>query len=403
MINIVKGLLGIRSVSSPICSNDRKTKWITDIEFIEKELPKRHKNLFYKVNKKDFYRDITEIKEKIENVSDNELIVTLMKIIASVQDGHTKLLLNNDKKYPFEFFFFDDGIFLTKSLETHSDYIGSKLTHINNKSIEVIVKNIQKCVSYDNHQQFKNRIVKYLCVPEILNGLGIIEDYRTSFRFQTQSGEYIDLVSDPCDEKESGLLEKKEKSSIVMLHLLYQHKNYWYDFDETDGILYFQYNSCVNAQDFSFRKFNLEMFQFIDKRTIKKLVVDMRHNGGGNSMILNPFFKALKKRPHLNKYKTLYVIIGRETFSSALLNAINFMKKTNATLVGEPTGGKPNHFGEIMYLNLSNTNLEIMYSTQYFKNIKNELDSIEPNIPISLNSVDYFNNVDRALQALMMS
>lgn len=94
MFSFVKGLLGIRSVSSPICNNDRKSKWITDIEFIETELPKRHKNLFCKVNKNDFYREITEIKENIESFSDNEIIVSLMKIIASVQDGHTKLLLN---------------------------------------------------------------------------------------------------------------------------------------------------------------------------------------------------------------------------------------------------------------------------------------------------------------------
>lgn len=50
-----------------------------------------------------------------------------------------------------------------------------------------------------------------------------------------------------------------------------------------------------------------------------------------------------------------------------------------------------------MYLKLSNSNLEVMYSTQYFKNINYEIDFLEPNIAISSNSFDYFNNLDKVL------
>ena len=395
MINFMKGILGLRTTSSPICNKDRRTKWLTDIEFIETELPKRHKNLFYKLNKNVFYSDLSVIKDKIEELSDNEIKVYLMKIIASVLDGHTKLILNNDRKYPFEFFSFDDGVYLIKSLEIHSEYIGSKLTHINNQSIEKVINDIQECVSSDNYQQLKNRVVKYLIVPEILNGLKIIIDYKVSFTFQTKMGDKIDLIVEPCVYHGKDLIDRNGNNT--MLHLSHLDENYWYTYIEKDGLLYFQYNLCQNNKGLSFRKFNIEMFKFIDIHDIKKLVIDIRHNGGGNSMVLNPFLRALKKRPHLNKKNIFYVIVGRETFSSALLNGIYFVKKTNATLVGEPTGGKPNHFGEIMYLKLSNSNLEVMYSTQYFKNINYEIDFLEPNIAISSNSFDYFNNLDKVL------
>lgn len=46
----------------------------------------------------------------------------------------------------------------------------------------------------------------------------------------------------------------------------------------------------------------------------------------------------------------IHTIIWRKTFSSAILNAINYI------LVVESTGGQPNHFGQVKEINLSNTN-----------------------------------------------
>ena len=72
----------------------------------------------------------------------------------------------------------------------------------------------------------------------------------------------------------------------------------------------------------------------------------------------NPFifyelvFGFLEKSPeygHSSKrrFRTPRLLIGRATFSSAQMNAQQFRDRTKAILVGEPTGQKPNHFGEI--------------------------------------------------------
>jgi hypothetical protein len=52
-------------------------------------------------------------------------------------------------------------------------------------------------------------------------------------------------------------------------------------------------------------------------------------------------------------------------FTSGLLNAIDLRQKTNATFVGEATGGKPNHFGEVGNFRLPNSRLQVNYAKRF--------------------------------------
>src|SRR6267143_154269 len=48
----------------------------------------------------------------------------------------------------------------------------------------------------------------------------------------------------------------------------------------------------------------------------------------------------------------LFVITGRLTFSAAMNLASRLEHETHATFVGEPTGSRPNHYGEAVTLTL---------------------------------------------------
>ncbi len=53
----------------------------------------------------------------------------------------------------------------------------------------------------------------------------------------------------------------------------------------------------------------------------------------------------------------IFVVIGRRTFSSGLLNAHDLAARTRAILIGEPTGGKPNSYGEVESFTLPRSGL----------------------------------------------
>jgi C-terminal processing protease CtpA/Prc len=94
------------------------------------------------------------------------------------------------------------------------------------------------------------------------------------------------------------------------------------------------------------------------------------------------------------------VVINRGTFSSAMLNAIQLDDQTNATLLGEPTGGKPNSYGEILSFPLPHFGLSVVYSTKYFElRPGSDAPSVFPHVAIPLTASDYFAGIDPVLSA----
>ena len=127
-----------------------------------------------------------------------------------------------------------------------------------------------------------------------------------------------------------------------------------------------------------------------------KIIIDLRENGGGSSAQLSDFIAYLGNSP-LNKKGSIYVLIGRRTFSSAVLNAIKLKTFANAIFVGEETAGSVEHFGAERHYELSATHIPLSYSTKYFSPIKNYEGALKPDVLIEETFEDYKNGVDAAL------
>jgi C-terminal processing protease CtpA/Prc len=107
---------------------------------------------------------------------------------------------------------------------------------------------------------------------------------------------------------------------------------------------------------------------------------------------------ALSKRPDVNQAGKLFVLIGRGTFSSAYLNALRLKLETKAILVGEPTGQKPNAYGEVKTMTLPHAKLLVQYSTKYFKTVKGDPPSLTPDVSVERSSWDYAGGRDPVLE-----
>jgi C-terminal processing protease CtpA/Prc len=79
---------------------------------------------------------------------------------------------------------------------------------------------------------------------------------------------------------------------------------------------------------------------------------------------------------------------------------LRFRNTTKATLVGEPTAGKPNHFGEVRNFDLPNSHITVSYSTNYFRDSKEDTDSLMPDVLAELTFRDYLAGADPALNAI---
>jgi hypothetical protein len=132
--------------------------------------------------------------------------------------------------------------------------------------------------------------------------------------------------------------------------------------------VYFQYNTVTNDAKEPLDKFCERLFGFIGKNDLDRLVIDMRHNGGGNNFLNKPIVQGLIRCDKVNQKGKLFVIIGRNTFSAAQCGATQIERYTEATFVGEPTGSAPNFVGESILLTLPYSKMRASISDLYWQN-----------------------------------
>ena len=76
--------------------------------------------------------------------------------------------------------------------------------------------------------------------------------------------------------------------------------------------------------------------------------LDTLFNTGGNGLTMIPFINEIIKRDQINRLGGLYTIMGRRTFSAAVLLIAELMIHTKVLLVGEPAGAAQNMFSDMM-------------------------------------------------------
>jgi hypothetical protein len=202
----------------------------------------------------------------------------------------------------------------------------------------------------------------------------------------------------------SALTGTEKKLPLYMKHPDRNH-NYWFEHDKEHRAIYMQFNLVIHQQGESFDEFYKRMFRYIDDNaeSIEKFILDLRFNSGGNGLMVLPFMNEIIKRDKINQLGHLYTIIGRRTFSAAVLLVAEMMLHTQTLLVGEPAGAAQNMFSDIVNCGtLPNSGATLFISSEYF-NIAwpaNKNYTIPPHYPVPLSSFDFFSGKDPALDAI---
>jgi hypothetical protein len=132
------------------------------------------------------------------------------------------------------------------------------------------------------------------------------------------------------------------------------------------------------------------LFAEIDRRKPARVVIDLRQNGGGNFFEgREHLIEPIRKRPAINQKGRLFVAVGRATFSAAMVNAIDFRRQTNAILVGEPIGERPNSYSENDEMTLPNSKLVVSYSTRYYQFVDEDVPAVLPDQHIDQSWADF--------------
>ncbi|MBP1585353.1 MAG: hypothetical protein ILP17_06645 [Lachnospiraceae bacterium] len=197
----------------------------------------------------------------------------------------------------------------------------------------------------------------------------------------------------------------------------------YYEIDEDNGIGIFTLTSCDYNSEY--RKKVHEFFKAVDEAGIEHIIVDLRWNGGGSSMVGDEFIHYLdvdgyyswpvhvRYGSHLLKWDKsyirnnrkdplyhgdVYVLTNQRTFSAAMDFAMDIMDNDLGILVGEPSGNLPESYGDILLFDTPNShlNFQISYKRWFRIDETKSGQPLDPDYPCSSEEA-----MDRAYELIL--
>ena len=385
-------------------ATDRAADWREDLRMLAEELPRRHKNAFHEITRETWEASVAALDKELPTLTDQQALVRFMALVASIGDAHTFVEAQNRfRRFPLAFRAFSDGVFVVGASPEHEWAIGWSLISIDGTPFEAARDAVAATVSHENPTQTRDGALRMLVTPEVLHATGITRAPDDVTYALERDGERRELTVHAAATDATGQLVSRPAPDApdLPLYMTDRNKAYWWRLADGDSLLYIAYNRCAEDPDRPFAEFAEELAVVMNSSKPARVVIDLRNNGGGNSMILAPLIEMLRRDARINQRGRLYVLIGPRTHSSAMMNSLQLRNATRALLAGEPTGGRPNSYGEIVYMTLPRSQLRIGYSTKYFRQIRDaDPLSVMPDMTVELSSADYFAGRDPVLDAV---
>lgn len=178
---------------------------------------------------------------------------------------------------------------------------------------------------------------------------------------------------------------------------------YWLRRLDHPGVLYFQFNQVANGDGESLAGFAARLRDSLGASGASTLIVDVRHNNGGNNMLLAPLVQTLSDFARARSGNKIYLLTSRGTFSAAQNFITRVERAASPVFAGEPSASSPNFTGEDNPLTLPWSGVTVSISNRYWQDSDpgDRRSWIAPRLPVELTSADYFGNRDPVLTAVL--
>lgn len=387
----------------------REGRWAQDLKVFSDGLSNGQKD-FRKVYPADhFNSELAAVQDSISQLSDAEIILRLMRLVARAGIGHNQIRYPTGPmafhRLPFTFYWFSDGLGVTAASQEHKEAIGARVVRIGSMTPEQLETAVAPYFSSETEVWLHQQSPTFMLTAELLQSLNLTApDGTVAFTLAKADGKPFTLALSPVNWGDAGNLTKAADALQIPQPLSRKQPDsyYWYEMLPDRQTLYVQYNRCENDPKQPFADFVTKMFSSVGTQQIQRVIIDLRFNPGGNSNVINPLMSALKERRALSAPGHLYTLIGRLTFSSGLMAASNFRKDLHAILLGEPSGERPNGYGEVRELTLPNSKLVVRYTTKYFRLISgSDPPTFAPDIAVNVSLEDFLAGRDPVLDAAL--
>jgi hypothetical protein len=417
-------LLVLLSVTATAAAADGRiltdAAWREDIDTVVTTIRDTHPRPFRSTDKSTFDDACDNLLEAVPEMSDKEIIVRLAALVALIDDGHTRLTIPREhpeiglefghtatpepehsalrfSQLPLAFEQFEDGVYVVAANSEYARLIGYRLAAVDSTPIAEAMEAVQAITFAENDQLDALMGTDRLSLPEALLALGVIDSAEAvALELVDESGGVSSVLVKPLP---TAALEWIAPSfgEATPLRLRHPEEKFWSEYIDDGHFVYMQMDEIADG-DIPLAEFVVNTLGEAVRKNAK-LVIDVRHNFGGSGGLNKTLVTSIIRNESLNRYDRTFVLIGRRTFSAAQMLVNELEQYTRVTFVGEPTGSRPDHFGDPRKLRLKHSGLTLRVSRLHWSSYTafDERVSTNPDFITKWTSKDYFAGDDPAL------
>jgi len=387
-----------------------KEQWREDLAYLAQEMPRVHPCLFENVTEAEFYEAVSDLDRRIDDLDAVRIKSEIAKIAALPNDAHTFpnvfSLTLDIHIYPLQLHLFDDGLMVVDAARENGKAIGCRLVEVCGVPVREAMRAVAPYLSAENETATKMRSVAALTVSEWLYSSGVADGPdRAVFTFADSAGERFSITMSPVNYIPVGYwaFGRTIENTFCPAKSGNRRDNYWFEYREDTKTVYVQFNQCYEEEESSMAEFTDRLADVVDSQDFERFVVDIRNNDGGNGEMVHPLADFISDSKKVNRAGRLFVIIGRGTFSAAVMFAAKVGNTTKALFVGEPSSQGPVFCSNPDPVALPNCGMQVFVSTRVTPGsfLFDRRDRISPDIPVGYAWADYVSGRDPCMEAIL--
>jgi hypothetical protein len=401
------------------CSSSAPATPAEDVRLLRDMVENVHPEPFREISRSRFRAQVNAAAGRAAGLDENERLVDLLRIVAllGARNGHTGIFpldpghARELHLYPLRLYDFRGGLHVVDE-EASPDLVGSRLVAVKGRPIDEVRARVRPLVPRDNDSHLRGLAPHYLLVAEVLDGLGLVEGvgavemtFERAGRARVtrtltpiSAAEYRAAFADPLFGHYPSVLPSAGRP----LYLAGAGKALWARTLAGGRAVYVGYNAVVLPPSALVRRIG----RLARGPKVRRVIVDVRRNGGGDNTTYGEL-TALLGSPRVDRRGRLYLLTGRATFSAAANFAAEIERDTRALVVGEPTGGGVETYGDTTEIVLPTAGLRVHVAADYHERRRGPRDrrlAVVPDVRVEPSVADYLAGRDpvlaRALRGL---
>lgn len=395
-----------QTLSAP--ATDRATAWRADLDLLARTFrgetsqpPLKDFDRLYPPA--TFNTSIDDLKRQAPSLSDEELTLGLMRLIASAHVAHNSIAPaspQSSTRLPFSLEWLGGHLVIIAATGQYADLNGAEVLRFGPLSSTEFLDQLAPYVSYESRSWLLVKSGQYMVQELFLRHFHLVDaDNRVPLTLRRPGSPEFARSIPFVDFADRRIPFAEARHLAPNLAESHPGTIYWSQYLPGSETYFIQYNACREDPKLSFDRFVSQVASDLDAHAVRRVVLDLRHNGGGNSEIINPLIAALSQRRH--SVGKIYVLIGPAVFSSGLMDAGYLKHRLKAILVGEPTGGVVDSYGELSPLKLSASGVSVYYSTKHFGAHEHPKGALKPGIAAAATYESFLAHRDLALEAAL--